>query len=263
MSERLNLLNIFELITRSHGGAHAFRTSLKRAPSQKSASATPPHFTSRPRTCPTRAPRRWSVAHASDARVSAREAPSHARTRRLRPRHHFSASSTLTRRTRARVAFARASSDDGVASDVVGVVVVDHGSRRAASNEQLERFAALYATATGRAVVEPAHMELAPPTIADAFERCVERGANVVVVAPFFLSPGRHWQEDIPRLVDEAAAAHPGVKYLISAPIGLHPLMAEVIDSRLRHCLAYVNEGGPECDVCAGSKFGCELRRTS
>ena len=40
MSERLNLLNIFELITRSHGGAHAFRTSLKRAPSQKSASAT-------------------------------------------------------------------------------------------------------------------------------------------------------------------------------------------------------------------------------
>ena len=198
-----------------------------------------------------------------DARVSAREAPSHARTRRLRPRHHFSASSTLTRRTRARVAFARASSDDGVASDVVGVVVVDHGSRRAASNEQLERFAALYATATGRAVVEPAHMELAPPTIADAFARCVERGANVVVVAPFFLSPGRHWQEDIPRLVDEAAAAHPEVKYLISAPIGLHPLMAEVIDSRLRHCLAHVNEGGPECDVCAGSKFGCELRRTS
>ena len=49
------------------------------------------------------------------------------------------------------MAFARASSDDGVASDVVGVVVVDHGSRRAASNEQLERFAALYATATGRA----------------------------------------------------------------------------------------------------------------
>ena len=131
------------------------------------------------------------------------------------------------------------------------------------STERFERYAALYATATGRAVVEPAHMELAPPTIADAFERCVERGANVVVVAPFFLSPGRHWQEDIPRLVDEAAAAHPGVKYLISAPIGLHPLMAEVIDSRLRHCLAHVNEGGPECDVCAGSKFGCELRRTS
>ena len=89
----------------------------------------------------------------------------------------------------------------------MGVVVVDHGSRRAASNEQLERFAELYAATTGRAVVEAAHMELAPPTIAEAFGRCVERGATLVVVAPFFLSPGRHWQEDIPALVDEAESA--------------------------------------------------------
>tara|TARA_B100000683_G_scaffold264533_1_gene294208 strand:+ start:2989 stop:3456 length:468 start_codon:yes stop_codon:yes gene_type:complete len=148
-----------------------------------------------------------------------------------------------------------------VTGEVVGVVVVDHGSRRAASNEQLERFAELYAATTGRAVVEAAHMELAPPTIAEAFGRCVERGATLVVVAPFFLSPGRHWQEDIPALVEEAAAAHPEVKYVISAPIGLHPLMSEVIDSRVRHCMAHVYEGAPACDVCAGSKFGCELKR--
>ena len=60
---------------------------------------------------------------------------------------------------------------------------------------------------------------------------------------------------------DEAAAAHPEVKYVISAPIGLHPLMSEVIDSRVRHCIAHVYEGAPACDVCAGSKFGCELKR--
>ena len=53
-------------------------------------------------------------------------------------------------------------------------------------------------------------MELAPPTIAEAFGRCVERGATLVVVAPFFLSPGRHWQEDIPALADEAARAPRG-----------------------------------------------------
>ena len=58
-----------------------------------------------------------------------------------------------------------------------------------------------------------------------------------------------------------AAAAHPEVKYVISAPIGLHPLMSEVIDSRVRHCIAHVYEGAPACDVCAGSKFGCELKR--
>jgi len=147
--------------------------------------------------------------------------------------------------------------------ETVGVIVVDHGSRRAASNAQLETFAAAYAAATGRVIVEAAHMELAEPTIGDAFSKCVERGATFVVIAPFFLSPGRHIQEDIPNLVAEAAQAHGGVKYLISAPIGLHPLMTEVIDSRVRHCLTHVNEGGPKCDVCEGSKFGCELRRSS
>ena len=36
-------------------------------------------------------------------------------------------------------------------------------------------------------------------------------GATTVAVSPFFLSPGRHWQEDIPTLVKEAADKHPGV----------------------------------------------------
>ena len=36
-------------------------------------------------------------------------------------------------------------------------------------------------------IVEPAHMELAEPSIATAFARCVERGATTVVVFPYFL----------------------------------------------------------------------------
>lgn len=166
---------------------------------------------------------------------------------------------TCTHRTRTTRRHA-STSDDG---DVIGVLVVDHGSRRAASNAQLEAFAEAYAEATGRAIVEAAHMELAAPTIGEAFGKCVARGANFIVVAPFFLSPGRHIQEDIPQLVAEAAREHEDVKYLISAPIGLHPLMTEVIDSRVRHCLAHINDGGPQCDVCEGSKFGCQLRHST
>lgn len=63
--------------------------------------------------------------------------------------------------------------------------------------------------------------------------------------------------------MDEAAAAYFGVKYLIFVLIGLYLFMVEVIDLCLRYCLVYVNEGGLECDVCVGLKFGCEFRRTS
>lgn len=37
--------------------------------------------------------------------------------------------------------------------------------------------------------------ELAEPSIGDAFQSCVQQGANRVIVSPFFLSPGRHWSQ--------------------------------------------------------------------
>jgi sirohydrochlorin ferrochelatase len=102
-------------------------------------------------------------------------------------------------------------------------------------------------------------MELADPSIATAFRRCVERGATTVVVFPYFLLPGRHWSDDIPRLVADAARSYPGVRYLVTAPFGLHPLIWQVIRERVSHCLAHVEGQAEACDVCAGSDR-CQLQ---
>ena len=114
----------------------------------------------------------------------------------------------------------------------------------------------------GLTIVEPAHMELAEPSIATAFDRCVARGAKTVVVFPYFLLPGRHWHDDIPRLAAAAAKSHPGVRYLVTAPVGLHPLMNDVIRDRIEHCLAHADGRAETCDVCAGTNR-CELRGES
>lgn len=140
----------------------------------------------------------------------------------------------------------------------VGVVVVDHGSRRAASNALLDDVAAMFQRVSGMPIVEPAHMELAEPSIAAAFDACVERGAETVVVFPYFLSPGRHWSEDIPRLAAEAAADHPGVRYQVTSPLGLHELMAEVMSERITQCLTRSLDGGDACDLCKPSG-GCVM----
>ena len=50
--------------------------------------------------------------------------------------------------------------------------------------------------------------------------RCVARGVEAVVIAPYFLSRGRHIQEDIPALVRQAQIKHPGVKCVVAEPIG-------------------------------------------
>jgi len=119
----------------------------------------------------------------------------------------------------------------------VGVIIVDHGSRRDDSNRMLEQFVEQFRQASRFAIVEPAHMEMAEPSIATAFGRCVAAGARRVVVAPYFLLPGKHWDADIPRLTAEAAKKHAGASYVVAAPIGLHPLMVSVIESRIGECL--------------------------
>jgi sirohydrochlorin ferrochelatase len=141
----------------------------------------------------------------------------------------------------------------------LGVILVDHGSRRDESNAMLHDVVRDFAQSSGLPIVEPAHMELAEPSIATAFARCVERGATTVIVFPYFLLPGRHWNEDIPRLAAAAAKDHPNVRYLVTAPFGLHPLMAEVIQQRIAHCLAHTRGDADACELCAGTDK-CQLR---
>lgn len=120
-----------------------------------------------------------------------------------------------------------------------GLVIVDHGSRRAESNDLLLEVVEAYRRHSGWPIVEPAHMELAEPSIAAAFARCVEQGAELVIVMPYFLAPGKHWNEDIPRLTAEAASpfGERGVSFLVAPPLGVHPLMMRVIDERIQEGL--------------------------
>ena len=120
-----------------------------------------------------------------------------------------------------------------IATPVTAILIVDHGSRRAESNQLLHDAARRFEKQSSYSIVEPAHMELAEPSIRQAFERCVTRGAQRVVVFPWFLSPGRHWTEDIPELVQEAAQHHPNVEWLVTPPFGIHPGLMTAVNDRI------------------------------
>jgi sirohydrochlorin ferrochelatase len=142
---------------------------------------------------------------------------------------------------------------------VIGVIVVDHGSRRVEANQRHEAFVGTWAETVPFPVVEAAHMELAEPSIATAFDACVGAGATTVVIAPYFLWPGNHWAVDIPALAGAAASRHPGVRHLVAAPLGPHPQLLAIVGERVDRCLAHVAGEASECEVCAGGG-GCRLR---
>ena len=119
------------------------------------------------------------------------------------------------------------------------VLLVDHGSRRAEANEQLEALAERVRARLPDRFVAVAHQEIAQPDVDAGIAACVAAGAEEIVVVPYFLAPGRHTSEDIPRLVAEAASHHPGLRARVAGPLGLHEKLVDVVLER-------VAEGGDE-----------------
>ncbi len=112
------------------------------------------------------------------------------------------------------------------------LLLIDHGSKKDEANKQLFEVAKLVTEINSELIVECAHMELASPSITEGFAACVERGATEVIAHPYMLAPGRHATEDIPRMVKVAAEPYPEVKFLVTAPLGLHMKLAEIVLER-------------------------------
>ena len=113
------------------------------------------------------------------------------------------------------------------------ILLVDHGSVKVEANELLEEIARLVKRIAPDYHVEAAHMELAPPDIADAVAACVKAGSTDITVMPYMLAPGRHSTGDIPRIALQAAEQHDGVLLKVSAPLGADSRLAEVILRRV------------------------------
>ncbi len=118
------------------------------------------------------------------------------------------------------------------------LLVVAHGSRRAASNDEVRALAAQLAGEAGRFFdrVSCAFLELAEPSIPDGLRAEISAGAREIVVMPYFLSAGRHVVSDIPAEVDVVRDQHPEVSISIAPYLGAaHGLTELLLQQALSH----------------------------
>jgi sirohydrochlorin cobaltochelatase len=93
-----------------------------------------------------------------------------------------------------------------------GVILLAHGSRDPQWREPIEAVAAqIRAVAPGTPVL-CAYVELCAPSLSEAATDLIAEGAESIRVFPLFFGVGKHVREDLPRLVDEIRASHPGIK---------------------------------------------------
>lgn len=107
-------------------------------------------------------------------------------------------------------------------------ILIAHGSRRAESAVEHAALCAAVAAAGG-ADVRPAYLELAEPSIPDAVADAVAGGAARVRLLPYFLHPGNHVREDLPRLAEVARSAHPGVEVELRTHVGADPRLVDLL----------------------------------
>ena len=113
------------------------------------------------------------------------------------------------------------------------ILLMGHGSRVAEANEALYRIADLVVGQGGYSIVEVAFREKHPPNIQAGIDACVARGAQRIVLYPYFLYAGAHVLEDLPDEMAAAARRHPGLQMVLSTPLGVHPKLAEIVCERL------------------------------
>ena len=105
--------------------------------------------------------------------------------------------------------------------------------------------------------VPVAHMEVTAPSIVDSLRAVVtDDGAAKLVCVPYFLSPGRHTTEDVPKLIAAAQAELAGEGYAAEIAtitalgtqrdciLGILGVLVEGSlhrEEELRRCISYIS----------------------
>ena len=102
------------------------------------------------------------------------------------------------------------------------LLIIAHGSRRAASNDEVRALADAVRAQPGQAYdhVEAAFLELVEPGIPEGLKALAAKGATEIVAFPYFLAAGTHVAQDIPEAIAEFAASHPGINVRLTQHLG-------------------------------------------
>lgn len=115
------------------------------------------------------------------------------------------------------------------------LLIVAHGSRRQASNEEVHGLADLVSAQSVCSFdqVRAAFLEIAEPSIPDGLEKCINEGATEIVIFPYFLAAGRHVVDDIPDEANKITRRYPDIRISIADYLGSYSDIPALIAHRL------------------------------
>ena len=117
---------------------------------------------------------------------------------------------------------------------MTGYIVFAHGSSIESANDAVRAVAAEMARRGQLEHVVSAFLGGGEPDLNSAARQLAQRGVRRIVVIPYFLTLGLHLQRDLPMLIEQAAAANPGIAFEVTPPLDGHPAMVDALLDRAR-----------------------------
>lgn len=117
---------------------------------------------------------------------------------------------------------------------MTGYIVFAHGSSVESANQAVRAVAAEMADRGDLKEVVAAFLDGGQPNLQGAVRELAGRNVRRVVVIPYFLTLGLHLQRDLPKLIERARLANPGLEIEMTPPLDGHPAMVEALLDRAR-----------------------------
>ncbi len=108
------------------------------------------------------------------------------------------------------------------------ILLVAHGSRLAEANVEVHRLADQLQQRLNHDV-RACFLEGGEPNIPDAIDQALQQGAKEILALPYFLTQGRHFREDIPKILGEKARAFPETSIRLLDYVGSHEGMMDLL----------------------------------
>jgi len=117
------------------------------------------------------------------------------------------------------------------------ILIMAHGSRIAEANDDAREVAGMVQEITGFKIVEVAYREMHEPNIQQGIDNCVAKGAERILMMPYFLFMGAHVLHDLPEEIEQAQKRYPGLVMEMGSHLGVHPKLAEIEAERVEEAL--------------------------
>ncbi|HEB94733.1 MAG TPA: sirohydrochlorin chelatase [Gammaproteobacteria bacterium] len=125
------------------------------------------------------------------------------------------------------------------------ILLVGHGSRHPAGNDEINRFSAEWKTMNPQWRIETCFIEFADVLLDEGLDNAA-RDAERVIVVPLILNAAGHVKMEIPHHIDKARQRHASVEFVYAAHLGANDSIFSILQRRLRKVMAQLDMPDPK-----------------